>query len=302
MMLSLPMLDGAPGVALRFDGALPGDDVRVVRTELWQAIDRPDRFEIELCATDRDALRAVLDALAPGRPVQVGSAEGPLARAPLAFRGVVARRALRVERGVTIGSCVAWPAWQESRRHLASQEDCYYHMTDAEIATRIAGELAIAARIEATSDVHERVERRGDPLRLLRRCADRAGRVLAIAADTMWFVRALPPSIELTGSAPRGLTLEDDLLGFATEDRGAAGRCGRFDVPLDGGWRPLLEVDIAATEASWNGRSRVVRCVHTIAADGARTRVEFVQERADGSLPVLDSGPDMGEVSHADSE
>ncbi len=184
-----------------------------------------------------------------------------------------------------------------SRYRLAAETDCYFQMTDAEIATRIAGELGLVPRVEATSEVHARIERRGDPLRFLRGRADRAGRVLAITAGMLWPVRALPPSSELAGLAPRRLTLDSALLALETEDRGEAGRCGWFEVPFDGGWRPLLEVDIAVSGASWDGRSRVVRCAHTIDADGGRTRIEFVQERQDGSLPELDSGPAPLEVS-----
>jgi phage protein D len=237
----------------------------ILSADILLAADCPDRLDLELG-------EALAEHLEPGAEVRLSAAGQPL------FAGVVDRVGLRLD-GLARRWFVTAHAAYEARRRMKPR-DCYYHESDAEIARRIASELGLEPRVEATHEVHARLERDMEPLRFLRGRARLLGFDLAVSAGALYFASAVPP----LETPPLRLDLDSGLIRFEAERRGAAGRGGRFEVAGGPAWRPLCELEVRGLGEAWEGRYRVVRSRHHLSAAGYTTCVDFLEQRLDYEL------------------
>jgi hypothetical protein len=233
-----------------------------VSVDLFTALDRPDRLEIEILLPETRSLP---------HGTRVEFRLGGTRR----FAGLVERSGLRIDGGGTRASLVAYAAYESCRRRQGY--DCYYQMSDSEIASRIAGELGLTPHVETTPVVHGRLERRGDPLCFLRARARRVGFELAVSDDVLYFTRRLP----LVRSPPKLVRVGEGIVNLEIEERGPQGRAGELRVLGDPIWRPLLEVDIRGAGSLGDGVYRVIRCRHHLDAGGYDTVIQFQEEGVD---------------------
>jgi hypothetical protein len=242
---------------------------QVVSADAFLAVDRPDRLELEVL--DPGGGRAEL---LPRSQVDFWLGERRL------FSGVLERSGMRRDRHGGRLSLVAYAPYEMRRRRMASDRYCdrYYQMSDAEIAARIARELGLVARVEATREVHRRIERRGDPLRFLRQRALEEGCELGVSGGALYFVRRLS---RLAG-AGRVLRLGEGVVGFEVEDRGERGTRGEVEIQGDPGWQPLLGLDLRGAGPPWDGAYLVIRCRHQLDGSGYVTVLEFARENGNG--------------------
>jgi len=239
------------------------------RIEALLAIDRPDRLELEY-----DGAVVLDESSAPGSTIELTTPAGML------FRGVVSRRGFEIASGVSSVRISALAAFDARRALRAS--DTYFQSSDAEIAARIASELGLEPRVERTRVVHERLERRGDPLCFLRARAREIDYELAVSGGRLWFGRRLPSVEEISPRlALRRVRPRDGVLSLEIEDRGALGRGGELRLRRDDTWRPLDAFELAGFGTSWDGTYRVIRCAHARDETGARTAVTFLERGGD---------------------
>ncbi|MBN1443536.1 MAG: hypothetical protein JXA90_12570 [Planctomycetes bacterium] len=246
-----------------------GPDQSICRADLFEAVDRPDRLELEIIGAGGSAAERSCAGLRPGSTADLFSGDR------LLFAGRVERCGLRLGSGGWRARAVAWSSY-ESLRGRSAQET-YFELTDSEIAERIAADLDLRAHVEPTREVHRRLERRGDPLRFLRRRARSIGYELAVAGGTLYFCREVP-AVE---RAPLRIDPAGGWLALDVEERGAAGRGGALEMSAAFCLRPLLPLDLAGFGPAWDGRYRVVRARHHAGTPGARSRIEFLEQGTD---------------------
>ncbi len=163
--------------------------------------------------------------------------------------------------------------WADRALRLPPEEE-YRESTDAEVTARIADALGLAARIDATEEVHRALTRRGDPIAFLGERARASGRRFALAERTLHFARSLPadgPVRELEPGA-RVLSFE------STEWRGGGG--GSIAVEGFPGIFPL-DFLILRGRAAENSVARRVSRVE-LTWDGRRmaTRISWIREES----------------------
>ena len=156
-------------------------------------------------------------------------------------------------------------------------------MTDSEVARRIAAALDLVAVVEPTLEVTPILERRGDPLRFLRRLADARGAELAITRGRLFFAPEVAPLAHVVFSPSTGGHGES-FAGDPTElsiervlGARAVGRKGRLTVSGNASLRPLISCTLAEVDATVDGRYRVVRCHHRMRATTYSTEVRFLE-------------------------
>ena len=289
---------------------LRGADPRgaILRASLWQALDRPDRFASCLEAAGERRLGADLGRIeVEAEWTRRHGVEGLDEIVRLRFDGVVGRRSLESRGGRQSSELVAWPEWEARRRLCASAEPrVYWQSTDAEIAAAIADELGLAARVDASRRVHDRVECVGDPLVFLRRRSEEIGYRLAISDRTLYFLRQLPSSGGGLGAASRipgsGTFRSDsfrqdaircdvarEALGFRVEEvcraDGSPGAVvGVLVLPLDLRYRPLCLVDLQVAAGVGIGEGSARRGLAGLDAGAAELRLRVVRCRHEWGL------------------
>ncbi|MEM7231819.1 MAG: hypothetical protein AAF517_06575 [Planctomycetota bacterium] len=249
------------------------DGARIRRADVLAALDRPDRLEIDIVyeATEEraDESAAMIGALRPESPIELWAGEDQL------FSGAVERRTLRSDRYGTYLSAVAYSGYQ-FRRDVKSH-DVYHRMSDSEIAAQLAEELGLEADVDRSNLIHERLERREDPLEFLRERARAEGFQLAIGSGRLHFRRQLEPN----AGGLRAVDRRTGVRELELSDRGWRGRGGRLRVWGDATWRPLDELDLSSYGPAWDGRYLIVRCRHFVDSGGFDTEAEFLEEGAD---------------------
>lgn len=239
----------------------------VSRASVLLAIDRPARLELEWCELDPRAARPH-----PSPPLRNLPAE-LVAGGRTLFRGSVESVFFRGREGGWRGGVLAWSDWDSRRGKCAAR---HHHVSDSELATRIALELGLRPEVEATPEIHERIEINGDPLRFLRERARAIGFELAIAEDVLHFRSALEPT---KGPAIR-IEARRDILEVELEER-LRGRGGRIVFRGRPRVRPLDAVEIAGLGPGRDGRYAALRCRHRYEEGRWTNEVEFLERGAD---------------------
>lgn len=246
----------------------------ILSADVFHALDRPDRLEIEF---HQDGGRPNRADPSPGSPIDFWIGDRKL------FSGLVERSGLRLDRTSLRGSLVAYASY-ERRRRLRFQ-DRYYQMSDAEIATRIARELGLTPMVENTREVYQRLERRGDPLRFLRELARERGFEVAVTEGVLYFAKHLPSREPM----PRLIEVSDGVIRLEIEARPE--REGELQVAGSAVWRPLVDFELSGAGSSWDGLYRVLRSRHSFDLTGYRTVLEFQETRERNSnIPVRITG------------
>jgi len=260
--------------------------VAIRRADVFTAVDRPDRLELELVDSDigagrhgdagagRHDTQRSLEELGGG-PLRPGRALEFWIGSRRLFSGRVERCGFRLDRQGGRWLSVAYTDYESRRSHLA--DDTYYQLTDAEIAARIAVELGLEPRVEPTREVYARVERHGDPLRFLRERARRIGFELAVTPTDLIFASDVPSR----AGAPRRVDRNANLIELDVEEHGPLGRGGGLALAGDASWQPLVEFDLSGFGRAWDARYRTVRCRHYISESGYRSVVDFLEEGTD---------------------
>jgi len=271
----LPDARGARALfELLIDGVAFGVDL--VFADVFQAIDRPDRLEAALWLETKQGGKGnpALD-LGPGRSLAA------LLAGQQVFDGKVSRVsfALDGQLGKTI-SLVAYAEYHGLR--ALRRVDRYYQATDSEIAERIASELGLMAVVERVEEVNPVVWREGDPLRFLRRRAEKRGFHLAVSGGKLYFGKRLPP-LEWKGGEALLLNGATELFSMEIGESGE-GRRGRLEAPGNPGWRPLVSFELGEP---WSGpgrsgkRYQAIRTQHRLDSSGYQTTVDFTEAEHD---------------------
>lgn len=259
--------DAHPRAGLLTWEGLP-EGARILAAELCLAVDRPDRVEVEYLPPEPRG-PAAGGPPAPGGRLELSAGGRPL------FTGRIARVGRRLGRRGATSFVVGWANYEEQRR--ARTPERYYRMTDAEIATRIASDLALRAIVDPTAEVHETILRRGDPLRFLRSRAVDCGFQLAVTDGRLYFASEVPSRPEPTARVgPR-----EGILELSVEDRGASGRGGHLVLGRIAPWQPLRRLELAGLGPEADGRYRIVRTVVRFGAGGAASRLELLERGVD---------------------
>ncbi len=254
-------------------------DTPILRAEIYLALDRPDRLEVVAAAGPTSSIGW-----------KRGAAEGALVTASLDGEGVFAGRLDRA--GLALDSLhgrtrrfVAHASYHALRS--GKLPDRWPQATDSEVAERLASALELAPRVERTSLVHTVVERRGDPLRFLRKRATACGFQFAVVGGRLHFSRELPSQGETIEISSRG-----ELLSLEIEERpqphgarsSGAMAGGQLEVECSPRFRPLGLIDLNGLDGRGGALYRTVRVMHTLDSDGSRTRVELVDAGLDYAL------------------
>jgi len=216
------------------------------------------------------------------------------------FRGLVERAtaALDARLGASAGF-QARPEWFGRAASLPREEE-YFQVTDSEVAARIADALGLEARIEATSRVHARLLRRGDPLEFLRERARCSGLVLGIREGLIHFTRKLPgtggavlPDPSRTGSSRIGsfeLGPHSPVRSLRVS-RWAEGRTGIIALGEDPGISPLDRLRLLGLGSDYDGHYRVARV--RIDSEPGQTACEvfWLDEGMDPALARMENAP-----------
>ncbi len=248
----------------------------LLRVDLFQAADRPDRFE----ATFLDDLEAGPGAAGEGAGAarwRAGAHVTAAVAGERVFAGTIARvaSAFNAARGRTL-TLVAYADYHRLRGLVPPER--WRQATDSEAAEWVASALELVAAVERTDRVHAFLDFEGDPLQFLRRRARACGFQLAVTAGRLYFARSLPSLGD-----PLLLAAGRDLIGIETAET-STGRGGFLDARGDPRWRPLVSFEVKGLDGRAGRRYRSVRTFHTLDRDGYRTRVEFVEGDLDYAL------------------
>ena len=225
----------------------------------FQALDRPDRLQIQLGGRTSEPPLAGK----PGRQVGLRHFGRPC------FRGTTdsVSGGFDAARGSWL-RLVAYPAYQARRALTRSR---FHQLSDSELAQQLAIALQLVPVVDPTTHVHRAIDVEGDALAMLRRHADGCGYELAVADSKLFFVRSLPRCAGVVAVDGRADGAEREWHhGSDSPTR------GRMRVEGDAGWRPLQEFRLCGVPAGNENVWRVVRALHFLDPSGYQTHLEFV--------------------------
>lgn len=269
----MPALDFTTRIELRSFGK-PFDGIRVEQAHVFEAADRPDRFEARLVTGARDALARGSDPLRPGETLRAFVHRGRPDRPTLLFDGAIERVTRLRGPGASGIGVIARAHYHAPRARMPDSR--YWQATCGEIAEEIARGLGLIPIVERGGPILGLVSRSGDPLRFLRRLAADAGFELAVSAGRLYLGTEFPETGKPFHADPFARIEE-------IEDLGPDGRDGvaRVAVRGDPSLRPLAPVRV-------NGRRfTALRVLHRIDARGWSSEAHLVRPgRAPGPARV----------------
>ena len=250
-------------IELRVAGR-PLDGIRIERAHVFEAADRPDRFEADLAPGDPGAGAPGLDVLRPGETLRAVAHGGSPGRSVLLFDGAIERVSRRRGVGASGATVIARAHYHALRARMAGSR--HWQATCGEIAEAISRGLGLIPIVERSGPILGLVTRSGDPLRFLRGLAAQAGFELAVSAGKLYLGTEFPETGKPFHADPFALVEE-------IEDLEQAGRDGvaRIAVRGDPGLRPLAPVRV-------NGRRfTALRVLHRIDARGWSSEAYLVR-------------------------
>ncbi len=169
------------------------------------------------------------------------------------FRGRVTRLVTSVDscRVSTVGF-TAHPEWFGLAAALSREEE-YFHVTDAEVAARIADALRLEGRIDPTHQLHARLLRQGKPWEFLRARALVSGRIAAISGGRLFFTRGFPGGTPVWEIGPQSKVLS------LRASRYANGRSGWISLRGDPGISPLDRLRLQGFDSACDGFYRAAQ-------------------------------------------
>jgi len=274
----VPALDFSTRIELRSSGK-PLHGIRIERAHVFEAVDRPDRFEARLVAGARGARGCGLDPLHPGETLRAFVQGGRPGRPTLLFDGAIERVIRLRGSGVSAVTVIARAHYHALRATMPDSR--YWQATCGEIAEEIARGLGLIPIVERGGPILGLVSRSGDPLRFLRRLAAEAGFELAVSAGKLYLGTEFPETGKHFHADPFAQLEEIEGLGPTGE-----GGVARVAVRGDPGLRPLAPVRV-------NGRRfTALRVLHRIDAGGWSSEAHLVR-RGRSPDPVRVTGREL---------
>ena len=251
-------LSSPPRIELRSSGRTL-DGIRIEQARVFEAADRPDRFEATVVAA---ASRDGSELPGPGETLRFLVHGG--AGSTLLFDGAIERVTRFRGPGISGATVIARAHYHALRATLPGAS--HWQATCGEIAEEIARGLGLIPIVERGGPILGLVRRVGDPLRFLRRLAAGAGFELAVSAGKLYLGSEFPETGKPFHADPYAPFEEIEDLEPAGE-----GGVARIAVRGDPGLRPLAPVRASGQ------RFTALRVLHRIDPGGWSSEAHLVR-------------------------